>query len=126
MPNAGTSALPDLANLRHPVAIALIDACAGIAAPAAVSISIDPEHDTQPRIAEYAGRFGAGPQWQFYTGTAAASVAVQRAFGTYRGDKLNHEPVTFLRTAPGQAWDRIDGLATPEALIRQVQGTAMP
>lgn len=84
-----------------------------------VSISIDPEYDTPPRLAEYAKRFGAGSRWQFYTGTQAASVAVQKAFDAYRGDKMNHTPVTFLRAAPNKPWVRLDGFAGPDAVLRE-------
>ncbi len=87
-----------------------------------VSISIDPEQDTPARLAEYAKKFKAGPQWQHYTGTAEASVAVQRAFDAYRGDKMNHTPVTFLRSAPGRPWVRIDGFATSDELAAEVRG----
>ena len=48
-----------------------------------------------------------------------ASVAAQRAFKSYRGDKMNHTPVTFLRAAPGQPWVRIDGFASSEELARE-------
>src|SRR5262249_43086904 len=58
-----------------------------------VSISIDPEQDTPARLHEYAHKFDAGPQWQHYTGTVAASIAAQRAFNAYRGGKMNHAPV---------------------------------
>jgi protein SCO1/2 len=51
-----------------------------------VSISIDPEHDTPSRLREYATKFGAGPSWQHYTGTVAASIATQRAFNVYHED----------------------------------------
>lgn len=84
-----------------------------------VSISIDPEHDTPARLTQYASSFQAGPQWQFFSGTAAASIAAQKAFDVFRGDKMNHEPTTFVRQAPGQPWVRLDGLATPEDLLRQ-------
>ncbi|MBN3787825.1 SCO family protein [Burkholderia sp. Ac-20353] len=82
-----------------------------------VSISIDPEEDTPARLKAYAARFEAGPEWQHYTGTVDASIAAQRAFNVYRGDKMNHTPVTFLRAAPGQSWLRIDGFATPSELL---------
>lgn len=52
-----------------------------------VSVSIDPEHDRPAALRDYARRFGAGPQWRFLTGTLEDSIAVQQAFGTYRGDK---------------------------------------
>ncbi len=85
-----------------------------------VSISIDPEQDSPARLAAYARRFHAGPAWQHYTGTAEASVAVQRAFGAWRGDKMSHAPVTFLRAAPGRPWTRLDGFASPEELERRL------
>jgi protein SCO1/2 len=88
-----------------------------------VSISIDPEFDTPERLHAYAKRFGAGPEWQHYGGTLAASVAVQRAFRTFRGDKMNHAPVTLVRTAPGREWVRIDGFATADQLLAELPGT---
>ena len=84
-----------------------------------VSISIDPEFDTPARLTEYAKKFRAAAQWQYYTGTVAASVAVQKAFNAYRGDKMNHSPVTFLRAAPGKPWVRLDGLASPDLVIKE-------
>ncbi len=82
-----------------------------------MSISIDPEQDTPGRLREYARRFHAGPGWQYYTGTLAASVAAQRAFDVYRGEKMSHTAVTLLRAAPGRAWLRIEGFVTPDELV---------
>jgi len=86
-----------------------------------VSISIDPEQDTPARLRAYAEKFGAGPQWQHYTGTSAASLAAQRAFNAYRGSKMNHAPVTLVRTAPGNRWIRIDGFATADQLLGELR-----
>ena len=82
-----------------------------------VSISIDPEEDTPSRLAAYAKQHDAGPEWQHYTGTLSASITAQRAFDAYRGDKMNHTPVTFLRPAPGEHWIRIEGFATADDLL---------
>ena len=86
-----------------------------------VSISIDPLHDTPPRPEAYARRFGAGDRWHFLTGTTQASVAVQRAFGTWRGDKMNHPLVTFVRLAGEPRWVRLEGPATARDLLRELQ-----
>jgi len=85
-----------------------------------ISISIDPEFDTPARLREYASKLGAGPEWQHYGGTLAASQAAQRAFGAYRGDKMNHTPVTLVRTAPGAQWVRFDGFATADQLLAEL------
>ena len=84
-----------------------------------LSISIDPEYDTPARLAAYATKFGASEHWHFYTGTQAASIALQKAFDVYRGDKMNHAPVSFLRGAPGKPWIRLDGFASPEQLVQE-------
>lgn len=84
-----------------------------------VSISIDPEHDTPSRLLAYAKRFEAGPQWSMLTGSIENSIAVQRAFDIYRGDKMNHEPVTFMRKGPDQPWVRINGFITADDLLRE-------
>jgi protein SCO1/2 len=84
-----------------------------------ISFSIDPEHDTPERLREYAGRFNAGPQWQFLTGSLADSVAVQKAFDVYRGNKMNHEPTTLMKAADGDTWVRIDGLARAADIVAE-------
>jgi len=88
-----------------------------------VSISIDPEADTPSRLAEYARKYGAGQEWQHYTGTVQASLAAQHAFDVYRGDKMSHTPVTLVRAAPGAAWVRFDGFAKAEDLLRELRAT---
>jgi protein SCO1/2 len=84
-----------------------------------VSVSIDPEQDTPQRLKEYAKKYSAGPQWSFYTGSVEASIATQRAFDAYRGDKMNHLPVTFLRAAPGKPWVRLEGFAPPDEVVKE-------
>jgi protein SCO1/2 len=83
-----------------------------------MSISVDPEEDTPARLREYARKFHAGPEWQHYTGTVEASLAAQRAFNVWRGDKMSHTPVTLLRAAPGKPWVRIEGFVTPSELVQ--------
>jgi protein SCO1 len=81
-----------------------------------VSISIDPENDTPAKLKAYARKFEAGERWSFLTGRVQDVIAVQRAFDTYGGDKMSHEPLTLLRSAPGKPWLRIDGFAKPDDL----------
>jgi protein SCO1 len=82
-----------------------------------MSISIDPEQDTPARLTEYARKFHAGPEWQYYTGTLTASITTQRAFDVYRGEKMSHTPVTLMRAATGRPWLRIEGFVTPDELV---------
>jgi protein SCO1/2 len=90
-----------------------------------ISLSIDPENDTPPQLNAYAKKFDAGPRWQFLTGSVKDIAAVQRAFDNYRSDKMEHEPLTLLRAAPGKPWVRIEGFASPADLAREVQKVAL-
>lgn len=86
-----------------------------------ISVSIDPEYDTPERLRDYAKRFEAGPQWQFLTGSLEGSVAVQKAFDVYRGNKMNHEPTTLLRRSNGEPWVRLDGIASAADIVKEYQ-----
>jgi protein SCO1/2 len=91
-----------------------------------MSISIDPEQDDPARLREYAETLHAGPEWQHYTGSLAASQTVQRAFDVYRGNKMDHMPATLIRLAPGAPWTRIEGFATADQLLAELSTLSDP
>ena len=84
-----------------------------------VFVTVDPEQDTPAHLRAYAQQFHAVRGWDHYTGTMAASIAVQRAFGAYHGDKMSHAPLTLMRAAPGRPWVRLDGFATGRDLLAE-------
>jgi protein SCO1/2 len=86
-----------------------------------VSISIDPEYDTPERMLAYSKKFEAKPQWQHYTGTLADSVAVQKAFGAYRGDKMNHVPLFFINGGGKKSWVMLQGFPSAEDVLKEFQ-----
>ena len=82
-----------------------------------LSVSIDPEYDTPERLAEYAKKFRAGPQWDFITGTAEQMIAVQKAFDAYEGNKMNHRALTLLRMPGSDEWIRLEGLIGASVIV---------
>ena len=84
-----------------------------------VSISIDPEQDTPAHLRKYAAQFHAKRGWDHYTGKLADIIAVQQAFGAYRGDKMSHTPLTLMRPSPGKPWVRFDGFARADDLMTE-------
>lgn len=84
-----------------------------------VSISIDPEYDTPERLRDYAQHFHGNGQWSFLTGSTENIAAVQRAFDVYRGDKMNHIPVTLLRAGRNTPWVRLHGLTSSAELVNE-------
>ncbi|NOU01306.1 MAG: SCO family protein [Gallionella sp.] len=86
-----------------------------------VSISIDPEHDTPAKLKEYASRYKVGYQWKMLTGSLENSIQVEKAFGVFNGDKMNHTPVTFLKAQGSEnQWVRLDGLANASDIINEL------
>lgn len=84
-----------------------------------VSITIDPEQDTPARLKVYAERYHAGPRWHFLTGSRRNILEVQQAFDAYRGDKMSHVPLTFLRASPAAPWIRMEGFASAADLVAE-------
>jgi protein SCO1/2 len=89
-----------------------------------ISITIDPDNDTPAQLKMYAKNFGAGKQWTFLTGRMQDIKSVLLAFDGYRGDKMNHEPLTLMRQAAGKPWIRIDGFANPDELVSEYRKAA--
>lgn len=85
-----------------------------------VSISIDPEYDRPAVLGEYASMFGADAGWTFLTGDGADIIRVLQSFNAYAGSKMNHQPVTLLKSPDSSAWVRIDGLVGGQTLASEV------
>ncbi len=90
------------------------------------SISIDPEYDTRDRISEYAKKVGAGDRWRFVTGSLDDTFKLEKAFDTYRGNKMNHLPLTFMKPAGAETWVRIEGFPSAEEILAEYRSIATP
>jgi len=86
--------------------------------PVLISISIDPEVDTPDKLTAYAKKFKASEDWAFLTGKLDDIIEVQRSLGIYRGSKLNHEPVTIIKS-PGKKWLVINGFTSANDLVNE-------
>ena len=85
-----------------------------------LSISIDPQHDTPDQLQSFAAQFQAGPRWRFLTGSPRAVRALQTAFDAAQQNKMEHEPLTFIRPKPDADWVRLDGLLSGAQLAQEV------
>jgi len=84
-----------------------------------VSISIDPEQDTPKKLRAFAKKFNAGDKWHFLTGKLENIVESLKALDAYRGNKMNHVPVTLLRASANSGWVRIEGLTSAKDLVSE-------
>ena len=84
-----------------------------------ISISIDPEQDSPERLQGYARRFDSSVNWHFLTGDIDDIINIQKALDAYRGDKMNHIPLTFLYSANAGIWIRMEGFASTAEIVAE-------
>ncbi|HEU0251960.1 MAG TPA: SCO family protein [Pyrinomonadaceae bacterium] len=86
-----------------------------------VSISVDPETDTPPRLKEYGKRFHARPGWIFLTGKKENVDWALYKLGQYVETKDEHTSIFIIGNEPKGLWKKAIGLAKAEELIRIVE-----
>ena len=85
-----------------------------------VSISVDPEADTPPRLKEYSRRFHARPGWIFLTGKKENVDWALYKLGQYVETKDGHTSIIIIGNEPKGLWKKAFGLAKAEELIKVV------
>lgn len=86
-----------------------------------VSISVDPETDTPPRLKEYSRRFHARPGWVFLTGKKENVNWALYKLGQYVETKDDHTTIIIMGNEPTGLWKKAFGLAKPDELIKMVE-----
>lgn len=88
-----------------------------------VSFTIDPEHDTPGIMQEYLDRYQAQPGWDFLTGSRQDIDRVMKAFNAYFRSKMDHQPLSFIRSQEDGKWIRLYGLMSSSDLMKEFQQT---
>jgi protein SCO1 len=86
-----------------------------------VSISIDPETDTPPRLKEYGRRFHARKGWIFLTGNKENVDWALYKLGQYVEAKDDHTSIVIIGNEPKGLWKKAFGLAKPDELVKIVE-----
>jgi protein SCO1 len=86
-----------------------------------VSISVDPETDTPPRLKEYGRRFHARDGWIFLTGKKENVDWALYKLGQYVETKDDHTTIVIIGNEPKGLWKKAFGLAKPEELVKIVE-----
>src|SRR4051794_3073071 len=88
------------------------------------SITIDPDHDTPPVLADYARKYQAGPGWLFLTGAKADIDLLSRKLGLYSvPDPANpdgHLPYLLVGNDASGEWMRNSAVDNPKFLARTI------
>ena len=85
-----------------------------------VSISVDPETDTPPRLKEYSRRFHARDGWIFLTGKKENVDWALYKLGQYVEAKDDHTTIIIIGNEPKGLWKKAFGLAKPDELVKIV------
>ena len=85
-----------------------------------VSISVDPERDTPPRLKDYGQRFHARPGWIFLTGKKENVDWALYKLGQYVETKDDHTTIIIIGNEKTGLWKKAFGLAKPEELMKMV------
>ena len=80
-----------------------------------ISISIDPQVDTPPRLTQWAAQFHAGPQWTLLTGPQPEIDRLLKALKLYTADKFSHTPLAMVGSESG--WQYLDVLRSQAPAI---------
>jgi protein SCO1/2 len=97
-----------------------------------LSITLDPERDTPPVLAEHARAIGARPGWTFLTGSKADVEALRRRLGVFDldpaidADKNQHAGVLVLGNDRKQRWTMKPATLSKPFLMRAIERLAEP
>jgi protein SCO1/2 len=91
---------------------------------ALISVSIDPANDTPERLAAWSRRLGAGPGWTLVTGRSPDISEILKSLGVFTSTPAAHTPVVLVGDELAGKWERVDGLATPKAILAAVDRVA--
>ena len=86
-----------------------------------MSISVDSEYDTVPRIKEYSERYRAKPGWYFLTGKKENVDAALKKIGGYVEMKEDHSAIMIVGNPQTGLWKKAFGLAKYPELIQIVE-----
>jgi len=89
-----------------------------------ISVSVDAETDTVPRLHAFAAKFNAGPGWTFVTGDKTEIDRILRALGVAVANKNDHTPMILIGNERANYWTRVYGLSSPTTLVEAITKAA--
>jgi protein SCO1/2 len=89
-----------------------------------ISISVDPVTDTPERLKRFAAQFHAGPNWTLVTGDKGEIDALLGSLGVSARNKMEHTPTVLVGNEAAGHWQRVDGLASSEVVLRALREAA--
>ncbi len=89
-----------------------------------VSLSVDPTHDTPPRLKQYANKYHVKPGWSFLTGKKEDVDWALYRIGQASAEKSDHSTILVVGNEPKQYWKKLFALARTVDLVKLVTAVA--
>jgi protein SCO1 len=89
-----------------------------------ISISVDPVNDKPAQFAEWARRFGAGPNWALVTGDKPDVDNLLKSLGAFTADKYSHTPLILIGDDRTATWQRLSGITPAEQIKEAIDAVA--
>lgn len=89
-----------------------------------ISVSLAPSQDRPARLAEWADRYGSGPNWTLVTGEKPEVDSLLKSLGAFVVDKKDHSPLLLLVDDRTGIWRRLDGFTDPQKVAREIRALA--
>jgi protein SCO1 len=89
-----------------------------------ISISVDPVTDTPDRLKRFAAQYRVGPNWTLVTGNKDEIDALLGSLGISSRNKMEHTPMVLVGNEAAGYWQRVDGLASSEVVLRTLREAA--
>ena len=87
-----------------------------------ISITVDPETDTPPKLKAYAEKMRAGPGWYLLTGSRQQVELALHKIGQSAPDREAHTNIFIVGNDRTGLWKKAFGLAKPAELAKLVEG----
>jgi len=84
-----------------------------------ISVTIDPENDTPEVLKKYLERYNGKPGWDILTGSRRDINSVMNGFDSFFRDKMDHKPLTFIRSPQDGSWIRLYGLISGRDFLKE-------
>jgi protein SCO1/2 len=86
-----------------------------------LSITVDPDVDTPPKLKAFADNYGAKPGWQLLGGRKENVQLALRKIGQFVEARDNHSTILIVGNERTGLWKKAFGLAKPSDLITVVE-----
>jgi protein SCO1/2 len=87
-----------------------------------LSITVDPDHDTPPKLKAFAEKFHAKPGWYFLTGEKQKVFAILTRLGMSVSQKEDHSNIFLIGNDRTSLWKKVFGMAPASQLISILDG----